>query len=170
MLRDDQIGRGIFICVDGLGELERVSDEFIKRYVTEKPPCKFVINKTKARVRIGFNLQLDHFTLRYLGVDVRHIPAAAKSLEIFRSKFEHTSDDKLTQAQFHLIFDGERYVITFQHVPKRKYSHLVLGKTKEISRGKSLRDRSLFPITIQVDALNWKVQLNYSYEENVFML
>ena len=60
------------------------------------PPFKYMIKKTRDIVRVGFDLKEDHLTLKYLGVDASNIPAAERSLDIFRSKVEDTKDDKLT--------------------------------------------------------------------------
>ena len=52
-------------------------------------------------------------------------------------------------------------MITVTYKKKRKYLELRSNKKKDFSIGKKLSQPGLFPLKLQDDELQWKIQLRY---------
>ena len=76
-----------------------------------KKPIRYVLEKSKRRISIWYDLAADHLKLRHEGIDAYKLPPIEKSLQIYQNKIEVTSNGDSRQTQFHAIYDNQRYVI-----------------------------------------------------------
>ena len=79
----------IRIYVEGWVEIIR-DDTMSKKRLAAKP-VKYALKDSQRHMSIGYNLEADHLTMRYQGVDADKLPRPQQCLEICRNKIVDSS-------------------------------------------------------------------------------
>ena len=91
-------------------------------------------------------------------------------MQLCKNKIVDNTWDSVRRVEFHLIYKNERHVVTATYHLKRKLLELRCKKKKEFVRGKKLTQAGVFPLKMQDDEHQWKLELNYDAENSSFKL
>ena len=136
-----------------------------------KRPVLYLLEECQTWIAIGFNLEQDQLTIKYLGVEVHRMPKVKISDQIFQSGFRDTSTHKIKRGTFFVIYRNQRYEITARYFLKTKKCELQFGKTVARVKGYSFGDPRAPNVLLHgTDETPWKVVLRCDYHKKEFVL
>ena len=141
-----------------------------KEMLAEKPIC-YKLETSQLTLRIGFNLEKDQLTLKYLGVDFETFSKFEMTDTIYQNDYRDFSNNKIHRVNWFLIYHNNKHEVIGRHFKKTKRTELEFENSKTVLKGYNFCDPSAPVLPLQgTGDTPWKLVLKQDYKKRAFAL